>query len=124
MSHFTSYQTELKDVKTKTVEDAVSEIAKQMDAQVIHELQSNYWSGEDILIGLKTKDCSQGIGVRVKDGELTIVGDSYMQPGFNRLKNLITNTTKMMKIKAKAKKHKYRTKLNITREKVQLRAWI
>lgn len=104
ISHFSVYQTSLTNVTEQLVRDAVADLAKQLNATVITNMESVYWEHERVLIGLKSNELPNGIGVRVENGQLVICGDSYgQQAGFARLQQMIPEYVKLYKVKQKAK---------------------
>lgn len=121
MSHFTTYRTALKNLTEAAVRDAVADLAKQLGATVITHMNSYYWDRQNILIGLVTKDLPNGIGVRVENGQLLIVGDPYGQKlAYERMQKLIPSYVKIHKVKLQAKNARLATKTTIREREVEL----
>ena len=122
MSHFSVYRIALKNLSAAAVIDALKELAKELGATIITSMTSEYWNSEQVLIGLKMKDLSNGIGVRIENGQLVICGDSYNQhQQFERLKALIPQYIKIYGIKQKAKAlPKVTTRTKIMEREIEL----
>lgn len=105
MSHFTTWQTTLKDVTEQMVKDAVTELAKELGATIITNIHNAYeMSNQAVLIGLTMAGLPNGIGVRIEGGQLVICGDPYSQnAAYERLTKLIPNYAKIYQVKQKAK---------------------
>ena len=128
MSHFTIYETELQNVTEETVREAVEALAKELNATVVSSLESEYWRRERIVAGLKMPGLETGIGVRVVNGKMQIVGDDYRQAEqFARLQFLLPKAVEIQTIRNEAKKQMMMghskilgTRMRLTEKKLEL----
>lgn len=115
------YKTALRNVTVRQLTDAVNALAKELGATVITRIRDYYDNNVKIDIGLQMRGLPHGIGCRVVNGELRIVGDLYMQATeFARMQQLIPNFVKMHQVQQKAAAQRMRTKTSIKGSVVEL----
>jgi len=116
LSHITVYTTKIGQVSASIVTNAITKLAQELKAETITRINNYYGQPADkVLIGLRTHDCPNGIGVNVDSkGNMTFIGDPYNQQyGWDNLKTLATNTVKAYKVAATARLQYPAAKINI-----------
>jgi hypothetical protein len=97
MSHLSVYKTDLKNVTTTFLINAINQFVKNQPGLQICNKLTGYASGAKIDIGIKGTGCQNGIGFSVENGQLVIKGDAWGQDReFNRLKDLVPSYMRAM----------------------------
>ncbi|MHC1599855.1 MAG: hypothetical protein ACXQS5_03425 [Candidatus Methanospirareceae archaeon] len=93
MSHFSIINIKLKNANKNLLIEAVKELAKELDAEIVNTIQDAYGRlRSDILIGLRNRTFYRGVGIKVNEkGEVKLVGDFMLVKGedIERLKKKI-----------------------------------
>lgn len=91
MSHYSYINIKIRNPNIQLLKRTVEEIARELNGEVVSEISDYYGRvRRDFLIGIKTKEIYRGVGVKVVDGEVKLVGDFY---GFRQAVN---NLQKML----------------------------
>lgn len=115
------YETKIENVSEQLVRDAIESLAAELDATVITNMTSDFWERQKVVAGLKMKGLDTGIGVRVDDGKLTVVGDPWGQEEqFERLQQLLPAAVQLQQVKRNAKNRRLRTRMQVKEKELQL----
>ena len=80
MSHYSIMKIKLKNVNEELLIEAVKELAKEINAQIVDQIHDYYGRVRtDFLIALKNSGFYRGVGIRINQetGEVELVGDFY-----------------------------------------------
>jgi len=100
MSHYSIYRTRICNITTDFLRQAITSLARQINAEIVDAVSDYYGKKFNVAIGLKNDSLPRGIGFGVaKDGTLTVSGDQYGQAKeFTRIKTLAQNYLKAYKV--------------------------
>jgi len=79
MSHFSICKIRIKNPNVELLKQAVVQIAKELNGEIVQEIKD--YSGniqKDFIIAVKTPQIHRGVGIKVEDGEVKLVGDFFL----------------------------------------------
>ncbi|MEM1554349.1 MAG: hypothetical protein QXU09_03810 [Thermoproteota archaeon] len=79
MSHFSICKIKIKNPDIELLKQAVVQIAKELNGEIVQEIVD--FSGnvqKDFLIAVKTPQIHRGVGIKIENGEVKLVGDFFL----------------------------------------------
>ena len=79
MSHFSICKIRIKNPNVELLKQAVQQLAQELNGEIVQEIVD--FSGniqKDFLIAVKTPQIHRGVGIKVEDGEVKLVGDFFL----------------------------------------------
>ena len=99
MSHIETNKSKLSSINKELLMKTLEIVAKKLGGRVSPTVtdyngrELSHWNGEKIIASLKTPSVQRGVGLIVKNGIVTFVGDDYgVQKAYGELKNEIELT--------------------------------
>lgn len=121
MSHFSVCKVKIQNPNLDLLKDVVREMGREMQGQIVSEIRDYSGKSKDFDIGFTTRTMPMGVGVRVRNGQVELIGDFY---GVNKA-SIEAELTKMYTATAVAKvlqRMGYQVQAQKDREKVIINA--
>lgn len=96
MSHYAITKIQLKGVQRPLLKRALERLARRMDGQLVNAIEDYYGrTRTDFDYAIKTPKLYRGVGVRVRNGEVELIGDvwGYKQAYDNFMDALVMEYT-------------------------------
>lgn len=93
MSHYGIYKTSIKCANHEIAKRAVELVAKKYGVEASQSIRT-YYRNEKVLAGFNSDLVQYGIGVRIENNKLVIVGDSFKSKDFDRIRKEIEDRYK------------------------------
>ena len=124
MSHYSLVKVKIKNVNESVLRQAIQELCKHFQFQVVNQVEDFYGHPRtDFLIGIKNRDYPRGVGIKLENGQITLVGDFYNTYGPQHISQLISQYYTIQALKVGLKKIGYNPRVVKNGEKVLIHAF-
>lgn len=124
MSHFSICKVKIKNPNIELLKQAVEFLAKELNGEIVDKI-FDYYGKEmtDFIIAIKTEKIFRGVGVKIENGEVKLVGDFYQVHSAidNFQKNLVKTYTSLA-VANSLKSMGYNVQMQKSKEKVVIYA--
>jgi hypothetical protein len=126
MSHFSITKLKIKIKNEAILKRSIEEIAKRTNGEIVTTITDYYGNLKtDFIIAFRNPEFQRGVGVRINNGELELIGDFWgvSKEKIEELKKNIAQTyTKNATIQA-LKQMNYNVNISETKNKIHITAW-
>ncbi|MCX8205544.1 MAG: hypothetical protein N3H31_07840 [Candidatus Nezhaarchaeota archaeon] len=124
MSHFTLIKIKIKDPNVQLLKKAIEQVAKELNATIITQVQDYYGRGKDVIIGLKNNEFYRGVGVIVEGGEIKLIGDFWgvKQSYIDQFQQLLTQNYTALAVQASLQQLGYQVSMQRVQDKIYVKA--
>jgi hypothetical protein len=124
MSHYSLVKIKIKNANENVLRQAIQELCKQEGFQVVNQIVDFYGHPRtDFLIGIKNRDYPRGVGIKLENGQITLVGDFYNTYGEKAIADKISQYYTVQALKVGLKKIGYNPRVVKNGEKVLIHAF-
>lgn len=124
MSHFTLIKIKIKDPNVQLLKKAIEQVAKELNATIITQVQDYYGRAKDVIIGLKNNEFCRGVGVIVEGGEIKLIGDFWgvKQSYIDQFQQLLTQNYTALAVQASLQQLGYQVSMQRVQDKIYVKA--
>lgn len=124
MSHYSLIKLKIKNPNMQLLKNVIQQICGELHATIVTSIKDYYGNTRtDFLIGFKSAELPNGVGIKVENGEVQIVGDFFLakiKEGY--LQNLISQSYTALALNTSLKQMGYMVQQQKVKDKMVVMA--